>query len=124
MSNCRKRFKLCMKTMEEKRIENRIAWCNYIGTQLIEDVTCSIGGQTLDRIHGEWSSIWTELHLKTTGYTIKKWWRGILAKRRLQRLRLVRELEYLPPQTIVTTFPGGLKYREAMERFDEFKKFL
>jgi hypothetical protein len=41
---------------------------------------------------------------------ISGWWKSILAKRRLVRLRVTRELECLPDV--------GVKYFEARERFN------
>lgn len=47
---------------------------------------------------------------------IARWWRGILARRRLARLRLGRELEHLPGV--------GIKYQQAMEQFNHHRELL
>lgn len=50
-----------------------VAWTQEIGHALIEYVTLYVGGQQIDKHHGEWLSIWSSLTLpasKTAGYNV------------------------------------------------------
>jgi hypothetical protein len=71
----------------------------------------------------DWREIYKEIRIsEQTNATslIQKWWRALKQQdkdwKTLQRLKIKRELEYLPP--FGNNFPGGTKYREGNQRFN------
>ena len=72
-----------------------------------------------------WFEIWKKLHISgnerlSSIKRIQWWWRSFSQQEKdwktLQRLKIQRELEYLPP--FGKYFLGGIKYREGNERFN------
>ncbi len=68
----------------------------------------------------QWLALYKEIK-DTNAIIIQKWWRSFKQQEKdwktLQRLKIKKELEYLPP---FANFPGGTKYREGNARFNAF----